>query len=183
MPASRLAQSLRRPHRAGARHAAQRGAATRSPVPRAASSGSASGSLLGGAGSSTQHPLASAVIARAYGPGRAGAARHLQFRRRSREGGGAARGRLPADADGLAARALGDRRRGASWSRWPSAALLPREPASRGGRDAARTGTAAGARAAGPASGCSSPSACSTTPRGRPSCSTCRSCCRRRARR
>ena len=62
------------------------------------------GLLIGGAGSSTQHPLASAVIARA--------ARHLQFHRRSREGGGAAPGRVPADPVGLAAGALGDRRRG-----------------------------------------------------------------------
>ena len=50
--------------------------------------------LVAGLGASTQHPLASALVARAYaGRALARCARHLQFRRRSREDGAAGRGR------------------------------------------------------------------------------------------
>ena len=63
--------------------------------------------LIGGLGSSTQHPLASALVARAYaGPRAHEGARHLQFRGRHRQDVGAGAG--VADAGGSAVAA--DRR-------------------------------------------------------------------------
>ncbi len=71
MPASRLAQSL------GARTVLALGTLLSAGGYAVAGAsgglvGLGAGLLLGGAGSSTQHPLASAVIARAYGPGARG---------------------------------------------------------------------------------------------------------------
>jgi FSR family fosmidomycin resistance protein-like MFS transporter len=67
---------------------------------------------LAGAGGSTQHPLASAAVSRAYGEGSARPARHLQLRRRPRQSDTPA-GRLSAaDRDALAHGALGRSRFG-----------------------------------------------------------------------
>jgi len=70
------------------------------------------GLLLGGAGSSTQHPPGLGGDRPGLRTRRPRPPRHLQFHRRSRESGGPAPGRPPADPDGVAARALGDRRGG-----------------------------------------------------------------------
>ena len=66
--------------------------------------------LIAGLGASTQHPLASALVARAFAGRVRSGARHLQFRRRYRQNGAAGGSLAAARADALAADARAARR-------------------------------------------------------------------------
>jgi FSR family fosmidomycin resistance protein-like MFS transporter len=185
MPASRLAQAL------GARTVLILGTLlSAGGYALAGASGDllglGAGLLIGGAGSSTQHPLASAVIARAYGPAARGPLGTYNF------AGDLGKAAVP-PLVGVLLTLSGWRT--ALWViagagvvvALAVARLLPRDPDSRDSRGPPPPAPAAPRRARGqsgapraaptgvPASGCWSPSACSTTPRGRPSCSICRS--------
>ena len=105
--------------------------------------------LIAGLGASTQHPLASALVARAFAGTRSlSRARHLQFRRRSRKDGAARRGFAAGGGDAVAAVARDPRRARARGGARDSGADAALSAGKRGASPRRRSTPQAGSRPA-----------------------------------